>query len=80
MKTTRHTAIARGHSNRKRWRQGHRHTCLSQDASGSDCREYKSTQMTESWKSKEGDSKSIQSLILQVSKEHHPMGMTSQGN
>ena len=36
--------------------------------------------MTESWKSEEGDSKSIQSLVLQVSKEHHPMGMTSQGH
>ena len=28
---------------------------LSQDASGSDCRDYKSTQMTESWKREEGD-------------------------
>ena len=36
--------------------------------------------MTESWKSEEGDSKSIQSLVLQVSKEHHPMGRTSQGH
>ena len=35
--------------------------------------------MTESWKSEEGDSKSTQSLVLQVSKEHHPMGMMSQG-
>ena len=26
--------------------------------------------MTESWKSEEGDSKSNQSLVLQVSKEH----------
>ena len=50
--------------------------CLSQDASGSDCRDQKSAQMTESWKSEEGDSKSNQSLVLQVSKEHHPMGMT----
>ena len=47
---------------------------------GSDCRDYKSAQMTESWKSEEGDSKSTQSLVLQVSKEHHPMGMTSQGH
>ena len=54
--------------------------CLSQDALGSDCRDYKSAQMTESWKSEEGDSKSTQSLVLQVSKEHHPMGMTSQGH
>ena len=36
--------------------------------------------MTESWKSEEGGNKSIQSLVLQVCKEHHPMGMTSQGN
>ena len=36
--------------------------------------------MTESWKSEEGDSKSTQSLVLQASKEHHPMGMTSQGH
>ena len=36
--------------------------------------------MTESWKSEEGNSKSTQSLVLQVSKEHHPKGMTSQGN
>ena len=49
--------------------------CLSQDVSGSDCRDHKSSQMTESWKSEERDSKSIQSLVLQVSKEHHPMRM-----
>ena len=36
--------------------------------------------MTESLKSEEGDSKSIQSLVLQESKVHHPMGMTSQGH
>ena len=36
--------------------------------------------MTESWKSEEGDSKSLQSLVLQVPKEQHPMGMTRQGH
>ena len=36
--------------------------------------------MTECWKSEEGDSKSTQSLVLEVSKEQHPMGMTSQGH
>ena len=35
---------------------------LSQDASGSDCRDYKSTQMTESWKREEGDRESTQPL------------------
>ena len=60
-KTTKRTAIARGHSNQKRGRQGYRHT--SQDASGSDCRDYKAEQMTESWKSEEGDRKSTQSLV-----------------
>ena len=38
--------------------------CLSQDASGSDCRDYKSAQMTESCKSEEGDRKSTQSLVF----------------
>ena len=37
--------------------------CLSLDASGSDCRDYKSAQSTESWKSEEGDTKSTQSLV-----------------
>ena len=50
------------------------------DTLGSDCRDYKSAQMTESWKSEEGESKSTQSLVMQVSKEHHPMGMTIQGH
>ena len=38
--------------------------CLSQDASGSDCRDYKSAQMTEYCKSEEGDRKATQSLAL----------------
>ena len=63
------TAIARGQSNRKRGRQGHRHTMSIAGYIRTDCRDHKSAQMTESWKSEEGDSKSTQSLALQVSKE-----------
>ena len=37
--------------------------CLSLDASGSDCRDYKATPTTESWKCEEGDPKSTQSLV-----------------
>ena len=36
--------------------------------------------MTESWNSEEEDSKSNQSLALQVSKEHPLMGMTRKGH
>ena len=52
--------------------------CLSQDASGPDCRDHKSAQMTESWNSEE-DSKSNQSLAPQASKEHPLMGMMCKG-
>ena len=36
--------------------------CLSQDATGSGCRDHMSAQSTESWKCEEGDPKSTQSL------------------
>ena len=61
-KNTKRTAIARGQSNRKRGRQGHRHTMSIAGCIRTDCRDYKSTQMTESWKSEEGDTKSTRSL------------------
>ena len=60
--------------------------CLSQDASGSDCRDYKSAQMTESWKSEAGDRKSTQSLVLSSVQGTAPYGKyevgthRSQGN
>ena len=54
--------------------------CRSQAASGPDCRDHKSTQMTEFWKSEEEDSKSNHSLALQVAKEHPLMGMTRKGH
>ena len=74
VKTTKHTAIARGHNHRNR------HSCLSQEASGPDCRDQKSAQMTESWNSEEEDSKFNQSHATQVSKEQPLMGVTHKGH
>ena len=62
------TAIARDQSNRKRGRQGHRHTMSIAGYIRTDCRDHKSAQMTGSWKSEEGDLSQPSHSALQESK------------
>ena len=54
--------------------------CLSQEASRPDCRDHKSSQMTESRNSEEEDSKSNQTHATQVSKEQPHTGVTCKGH
>ena len=80
-KTTKHTAIARGHNHRNRWRQGQRHTMSIAGGSRTRlCRDHKSAQMTESRKSEEEDSKFNQSHATQVSKKQPQTGVTRKGH
>ena len=53
-KTTKRTAIARGHNNPKRGRQGQRHTVSIAGCYRSCCIDSRSGTLTESWKCKEG--------------------------
>ena len=79
-KTTKHTAIARGITTVIDGDRANATRCLLQEASGPDCRDHKSAQMTESRNSEEEDSKSNQSHATQVSKEQPHTGVTRKGH
>ena len=77
MKTTKHTAIARGQTHRKRGRLTGVFRRWYEDRTVATI---KSAQMTESWKSVEEDSKANQSHATQVSKEQPHTAVTRNGH
>ena len=80
VKTTKHTAIARGQNHRIEGDRANATLCLSQKSSGPCSRDHKSAQMTESQNSEEEDRKPNQSHATQMSKEQPRKGVTRKGH